>query len=236
MQMARNSRDQIISGVKQRYMGPGGMLNVASDITKIVKLLNTENKHLDTWQSYTALPTSPIVVNLGNVAEGSDSNQRTGRSIKVNKIDIIWNFTFSSGTPATSSTTNQYFNYYVVCYLKTPSTSGGSGFGIGELFDQDGSSNDSVLSLINDDTDENFQVMEAGQVEITLPYLGTVATYKSKVVTTTHRCNFHQTFNGSSASTICDNTIFVVVTALNPLNSGGVSSVQINSRIWFIDN
>jgi hypothetical protein len=203
---------------------------------KIARLLNTENKHVDIQNSNTVLPSASLILCCTPPAEGSDSNQRTGRSLKVDKIDLLLQFTYSTGTPATCAVQSQIFNWYLVRYLKTPSSGGTTVFNITEFLNQDANSQYTPMSLINDDTDENFQVMAAGTQHLTLPFLPTVASAFNAIQTHTHQCSFHQTFNGTTAATITDNCVFLVVTAMNASNTGGISNCTSTMRMWFVDN
>lgn len=233
----RTSRDSIVKTVKDRYTGKRAPLNIAKDIKTIMSLMNTENKHVDTVATaQTVHNTSSLVYGIGTVAQGSADNQRTGDSIKVDSIDLLFDFIYSSGTPATSATQDQMFNWYLVRYLKTPSSSGTVAFNISEFLNQDGNSNYTPISLPNTDTNENFQVMSSGQVSIMLPYLPTVSSNVHKVVEVSHKCSFHQTYSGSASTTIVDNMTFLVFTAISPLNTGGLSSVTVSARMWYIDN
>jgi hypothetical protein len=231
------SKDQVKRSVTQRYVKRGGLQQVASDIRELRKMLNTEEKHFDTVTAATTVTsTSSQVLAIGSMAEGSDSNQRTGRSIKIVRTDLNLVFTYSTGTPATTSIQNQYFNWYYVKYLKSAAGAGQTPFGISEFLNQDPGSNYTPISLPNPDTNENFQVLASGQIEVDLPDATTALSSRFKIITLQVDRVFHQTYNGSTAASISDNMCFLVFTALNAINAGGASNVAFGVRQWYVDN
>jgi len=237
IRFARNSRDQAVGFVKERYTGKNAAINIARDLSMLKSLMNTEDKHIDNvYASTSVVPTAAAVIGLGTVAEGSDSSQRTGRSVKLTKLDMLLNFQFSIGTLATAVNMNQIFNWYYIRYLKTPSSSGTSAFTITDFLNADVNSNVTPMSLINDDLNEDFSVLDAGQIDISFTDIAAGSSIKNKLVELTIPVNFHQTYNGTAASNIVDNMTFFVITALNPINAGGVSNVYISSRQWYIEN
>jgi len=231
------SKDQVRKQVTQRYAKRGGMKQIADDIKELRRILNTEEKHFDTVTATTSVTsTASQVLAIGSMAEGSDSNQRTGRSIKIVRTDINLLFAYSSGTPATTAIQNQWFNWYYVKYLKSAAGAGQTPFGISEFLNQDPGSNYTPISLPNPDTNENFAILASGQVEVDLPDSTTAASARYKVVQLQVDRAFHQTYNGTTAASISDNMCFLVVTALNAINAGGASSVSFGIRQWYVDN
>jgi hypothetical protein len=235
--MVRHSTDQVVKAVKSRYTGKGAGMNIATDMKALMSLMNTEEKHIDTIQTAVSVVNSGSqIIGLGTMAQGTTSSTRTGDSIKVIRIDLLMAFTFSSGTTATSTVGQQTFNWYLVRYLKTPSTSGTSSFGIAEFLNQDPGNTYTPLSLTNTDTNQNFQLMGSGQVNIQLQAIPATTFQVTKVVELSHPCSFHQDYSGASASTITNNMVFLVVTALNASNTGGTSTVQFSERMMYVDN
>lgn len=233
----RNSKDQLRNAAIRRYGRIGGVRQLISDVRELKSRFNTEDKHADTqFTSTSTVLSSPLLYAITPPAQGDDSNQRDGRSIKVNKIDLNMYFNYSTGTPATSAYQNQVFNWYVIRYLKTPSTNGTTNFTIADFLNNDAGGSTSPLSLPNTDTAENFSVLATGQVNIDLSYNTTISTNKCRMVEITIPVSFHQTFNGTATTTITDNCVFVLITALNPINTGGVSQVSGSNRLWFVDN
>ncbi len=235
--IARFSKDQVVGAVKARYTGPAAGANIARDMKTILSLVNTEDKQVYTLATTQAVQsTGSLVYGLGTMAQGTGGGQRIGDSIKINRIDLILNFSFASGTAATAAQANQTFNWYLVRYLKTPSSSGTVAFNISEFLNQDANGNYSVLSFPNTDTNENFQIMASGQQRIDLDVIPASSCTKSAVVTVSHPCSFHQDYTGSAATTIVNNMVFLVCTGLTTANTGGSSGVAIQSCMWFIDN
>lgn len=233
-QMARYSKDQIISSVKSRYTGKSAPGNIARDISTIMSLLNTEEKTIDTLTTAVNLnSTAPLVQAIGTCAQGTTGSTRTGDSIKVCKMDVILNFNFASGTAATTAQQNQVFNWYLVRYLKSTSA---TPFPVNDFLNVDPNGNTTPLSLINNDLNQNFQVMASGQRVVQLQFASTATSANFSVVELSHPCAFHQTYTGSAANTIADGMCFLVFTALSPANAGGVSQVTSSVRTWFVDN
>jgi hypothetical protein len=232
--MVRHSTDQVASAITHRYTGPKALSNVASDMKKVIALLNVEDKHVDTSIGTTSVTnTASLVVAVSGPIQGITGSTRTGDSIKINKIDLNIHFNYSSGTSATSIYTNQYFNWYLVRYLKTLSN---TPFAIGDMLNNDAGGNVTPMSLVNTDLIEDFQLMASGQVNVIVQKLGTVSTNDDELRFVSHECSFHQSYTGAGIASISDNQMFLVFTALNPINAGGVSSVQVQARTWFIDN
>jgi len=223
--------------VKKRYTGNKAVANIAKDLSMLKMLVNAEDKQIYTLATnQTVVQGTALVYGIGTVAQGNASNQRSGDSIRVNRIDLNLGFVYNSGTPATTAALDQTFNWYLVRYLKTPSSSGTTAFSIAEFLNQDANGNYTPLSFPNPDTAENFQLMANGQVHITLPAATTAISTVHKIVEISHPCSFHQEYNGSANSTITDNMCFLVFTAYNPINAGGASVVQVQSAMWYIDN
>jgi hypothetical protein len=233
--MVRKSTDQIAAGARQRYLGKGGINNIASDVMAISKLLNVEEKHTDSVFQGSITLTAPLQSSPFSIAEGTDSNQRTGRSVKVVRIDGNFQFIYSTGTALGSGAT-QYFNWYLVRYKKTPAASGTAVFNINEFLLTDTNGNISPLSLVNSDTIENFAILQMGQVSIDLQFASSTNVQKSKLVSFSHECGFHMTYNGTSAGNISDNDVQMVFTASDGINAGGQSLVLAGLRLFFVDN
>jgi hypothetical protein len=236
--MFKHSKDYIIKAASTRYTGRSAPLNIAHDLRVLSSMLNTEDKFINTLQTSSAVTSgSPLIYGIGTVSQGTTQNQRTGDSIKINKIDLIIQFYFSQGTLATSGIATQVFNYYLVKYNKTPSTSGTSSFAISEFIDADANGAYTALSFPNSDTNQNFTILSSGQVQLEVMALSATSTpIYSKLVQLSIPTSYHQTYNGASNTAITDNMTFVVVTALTAANAGGTSSVSIQSKMWFIDN
>ncbi len=233
----RQGTNQAVAVVKERYTGKSAGANIAKDIKTIMSLMNTEDKQVYTLATAQSVGSAgSLVYGIGTVAQGSASNQRTGDSIKINRIDLNLKFIYSSGTAASSNQATQVFNWYLVRYLKTPSTGGTTAFAIGEFLNTDGDGLYTPLSFPNPDTNQNFQLMASGSVTLDLSLVPTVSDAVSRVVSVSHPCSFHQNYSGAASTTITDNMTFLVFTGLNPANAGGVSQVVVNAAMWYIDN
>ncbi len=201
-----------------------------------MSIVNTEDKEAPaTYAPVTVNAANPLIQALPVPSQGTTGSARIGDSILVNRIDMDLTFQYS-GTAATATYADQTFRYWVVRYLKTPSTSGTSNFNLSEFLNVDSNTQYTTSSLMNTDTNQNFQVMVTGDVVVKLPTLASAQLTVSKTIPIRHSCHFHQLFNGSSASNITSNMVFLVVVALNPSNAAGISQVTNSSRVWYVDN
>lgn len=228
------SKDQAIERIGRRYSGPGTMTKISNDIKQLKALINTEEKHIDSSiTAFTVVDTAPVVQVITATAQGSGNSQRTGNSIKINRIDLNMSFTYDSGTVATSARQNQIFTWYLVRYLKTLSA---AAFSITDFLQNDINGNVTPLSMANTDLNEDFQVMANGIVNVDLHEATTAISNVIRMAQVSHPCSFHQTYTGSAASTIVDNNMFVVFTAINPINGGGISKATLFARMFYVDN
>jgi hypothetical protein len=229
------AKDQVAKPLLQRYSGPSGMRKLVSDVASMKAIVNTEDKHIDILAAAQQVSqTTSLIYGIGTMAQGTAVNQRIGDSIKINRIDLNLLFSFASGTATTIL--DQQFRWFLVRYLKTPAASGTSAFNISEFLNEDVNSDYTPLSLPNTDTNENFQVMAQGQVDLTLNVLSSVSSVATKSLSISHECAFHQDYSGAANTTITDNMVFLVFIASQGGNAGGSSSVTIGSRMWYIDN
>ena len=194
-----------------------------SDVSRLMSIINTEDKNVSIANSaVTVNTTTPQIIPLPTVAQGTSSSTRIGDSVLVNMIDMELTFQYS-GLAATATYANQHFRYWLVRYKKTPASSGTTPFSITEFLNLDAGGNATPMSLPNTDTNENFQIMDVGEVECVLPTLGSAALVKSVTKTIRHKCHYHEEYNGSASANICDNMSFLVVVALNGTNTGSLS-------------
>jgi hypothetical protein len=235
--MARQGTNQVVKAVKARYSGKSAPKNIASDIKTLMSLMNTEDKQIYTLATVQAVVnSSSLVYGIGTMAQGSASNQRTGDSVKINRIQLNLVFSYNTGTPATNFSQNQVFNYYLVRYLKTPSSSGTVAFNISEFLNTDANGTYTPASFPNPDTNQNFHLITSGQIAVDLPFVPAAISATNKVVSLDLPVSFHQDYSGSASTTITDNMCFLVFTALSPNNAGGSSTVSVNAAMWYIDN
>jgi len=230
------AKDQLISAARSRYGGKSAISNIMKDISMLKAVLNTENKHVDTLFDLSTNNTLPVITFLGSIAQGTTNNTRIGDSVKLDRIDTNITFTYQLGTPATSATMCQIYRWFIVKYLKTPSSGGSSAFAIGDFLNNDVNGQVTPLSLPNTDLSEDFHIIDSGLVELVLPYLGTVNSIISKTISMSENVSFHQTFNGSAGSNIVDNALFLVVVSQNGNNAGASANVYVGNRIWYVDN
>jgi hypothetical protein len=234
-EMVKHSTDQMIGFAKQRYGGKAAAANIARDLTLLKSMLNVEKKRIDSLVgAFNVNSTTPAILFVNAPAEGATNSQRTGDSIKVVRYDALVKFSYGTGTSNTIG--NQIFNYYLVRYLKTPSTAGSTPPGIGEMLLVDPDGNLTPLSLVNDDTIENFQFLLQGTIDVRPQYATAPNNNFSLLIPLSHECGFHQTFNNTTAASICDNAVFWIFTAANATNTAGSSTVEYSTRCWYVDN
>jgi hypothetical protein len=239
MRIAKTSANNIVDAGKKRYFSKNAksnVSNIAKDLMFLKSIINVEGKHIETVSNATVTVASSLVSALTAPATGSDSNQRNGRSIRIKRIDVNMTFTMTSGTAATSSNGNQRFQWYLVQYLDTPSASGASPFAIADFLDQDQASNYTPMSLPDPDTAQDFKVLATGLVDVPVLTVPATNTAFTKFVDLSVDCDFHQSFNSTTAASIVENNICLVFTAQHSANTGGSSTIAYNARVWFIDN
>jgi hypothetical protein len=228
----KRSIDQLIGAGKARYGGKTGVANIARDLNSLRMMLNTENKHVDQIAIFQGVTNaSPTNLFLTPSAEGTDSNNRTGRSVKLDRVDMLLRFNYNGGT--TTSIATQTFRWFLVKWLKTPTSGANGGFPLSAFLLTDASGNYSPMSLANTDTAENFRIMAQGLEKMTMPLnFATVET----IVEVSVPCQFHQSYDGTAATDICDGAIYFICLGMVANATGGSSGVTPTFRTWFIDN
>jgi len=233
--IVRKSTDQVIGSIKERYTGKSAALNIARDFKLLKSMMNTELKQVYTLPSAQSVNNSTsLVYGIGTMAQGTASNQRSGDSVKISRIDLTMRFRYGNGT--VPSISNQTFNWYLLRYLKTPSAAGTTAFNINEFLITDGDALYTPLSFPNTDTNQNFQIMSSGTLRIDLDLIPAANCSKAQTVVVSHDCSFHQDYAGSASTTITNNMCFMVFTALSAANTGGQSDVMVNAVMWYVDN
>lgn len=209
-------------------------MNVANDINMLRKLINTEEKHVDSLMGViTVLVAGPGNVQITTCAEGDDNNQRNGRSIKVFRFDLMMRFQWNGGTATVQA--NNHYRWFLVRWNRVPTGGVGGGFAVADFVNTDYSgTNYTPLSLPNTDNSQAFQILAEGLVQ--MPEQALQATTVERIVNITHQCSFHQTFNGSSTANLNSNSVQLVVLSMNNAAAGGVSQFEGCCRMWFIDN
>lgn len=216
---------------KQRYSGKKGVANIARDINMLRGLINTEEKQLVSgWVAQTVQSTAASINVLAAPAEGSDSNQRTGRSIKYNRITMFLNFTWNAGTSGNLAT--QTFRWFILRWNNSPST-GVTTPSITDFLVQDPNAQFTPLSLPNPDTATDFAVIGTGLVTLTQPAQNQVV---DRFVEFDAPLGFHQTFNTTAASGACTNMLSICVVSMHAFGAGGQSNYTGNIRTYYIDN
>jgi hypothetical protein len=233
--MSRFSTD-VATAVSNRYLKSGGMSRMALDVSRLMSLINTEDKQVNQLTGASNVtPAASLVQALPTIAQGTSASTRIGDSVLINRIDLELEFQYS-GTAATATSTDQTFRFWLIRYKKTPPTGGITPFNISEFLDLDSNGNYSVQSFMNTDTNENFQIMHTQDVYLKLPTLASATLFVNKNIPIRHLPHFHQAYNGPTAASITDNMMFFVCVSLTPANTGGASVVSTAFRVWFVDN
>lgn len=237
--MIRSAGNSVVAAGKKRYFSKNGKQNVtnlAKDVMMLQKLLNTEMKYVNTKTGNNITNTAGFVDVLTSAAEGSDSTQRTGRSIKIQRVDVNLEFIYSSGTAATSAEQDCRFSWFVIQYLATPSTSGATAFNIADFLDTDMSGNYTSMSMGDPDTARDFRILANGIVDTQIQSVPAASYAARGYASACIDTNFHQSFNSTTAASIVDNNICIVLTAQRAVNTGGACQYNMNARMWFTDN
>ncbi len=220
------------------------MAQMSRAIGKIRKNLNSEQKFLD----QTSVPANcasdvPVVIALTPPAQGDTSSTRDGNSIKVTRIDLKLGFSFAAGgTGDVTVNNNQIFQWYLFRWKKTPTSSGSTPPSIGDIFLVDGNGAYTTNSLLNVNTNANYQLMANGTVDLEVPYWTISGTSDNSVnreiVDVVHNCEFHQYFSSTTAASITDNLVFMVILASSGGNgsTNNLSQYQLSARVWYVDN
>jgi hypothetical protein len=219
------------------------MSGLSREVGRLRRNLNTEQKFIDQLTSLTTVDSANSnVLAITPPAQGDTQNLRDGNSIKVVRMDLNILFAFTVNDNDLTSQANQIFHWYIFRWKKTPTSSGSTPPTIGDIFLVDGNGNYSTLSLLNVNTNQNYQLMANGEVcvEPKTTVSGGTDDYSTarEMVHIVHNCEFHQYFSSTTAASITDNLCFMVFLASNVQNSGAgsASSYQASIRTWFVDN
>lgn len=213
----------------------GSMVQIQKAIRKIEGALNTEHNFLDQIASPQSVTSaSSYVVAITPPAQGDNVGTRTGDSIKIDRLDIKMIFSYSAGSSVIN--TSQIFNWYIFRWNKTPTTSGSTPPAIGDLFLVDPSGNFTPQSLTNPYNNQNFQYITGGQTVVNLPIGGASSGAQNIPVEVSHDLVCKQKFSSTTAASITDNLLFMVLLAQYPINTSGASTVAYSIRQWYIDN
>jgi hypothetical protein len=238
-QIVTRAANSAVDAGRQRYFSKNGkqnLSNLTKDVMFLKRIINSELKHIETVTSANFNPSTGAVVALTSVAEGSDSTQRTGRSIKIQRIDLNMQIMYSTGTAATTQFLDNRFTWFLVQYLATPSTSGSAAFAIADFLDVDNNSTYSCMSMADPDTAKDFRVLASGLCDVHFGVVPATSAEARAYVNSSTACGFHQAFNSTTAASIVDNNVCVVITARNATNTGGALQYTLNARMWFSDN
>jgi len=178
---------------------------------------------------------TPSTVAITTPAGGTTNTTRIGNRIRVRAFDLLLNAIYSGGS--TTLYQQQIFQARLFRYKKTSSTSGATPPSLSELLVVDANSDYSPLSLVNPNTCDNFQILTDSILSVDLNF-GVASNVAGNSRLGLHRveCDFEMEFNSSSATGVCNNMVFVALTALNPANASGSSNVYYNVRMYFEDS
>jgi len=90
--LARTTQNRKTSGAVGEYFEDAWSLakRTATGLNEIRKLINIEEKNLETLVSATAFDTNGTVYSISTVAQGTDYTQRVGDSIRMQHIQVRW--------------------------------------------------------------------------------------------------------------------------------------------------
>jgi hypothetical protein len=203
----------------------------------IRQMLNSEHKHIELLLGVTSVtPGTMLIESLTAPAEGTDSNQRTGRSVKVTNVEGIIEFKLTGSTSATAAPIVYFVRYFIVKW--NAQSTGGTGTPplASDFLITDSDSNYTTLSLRNPDNNEDFTVLATELVRLSFEgsnvQSGTAPTCTSLVNFESHH-SFHQSFNSTTAASISENSIWMFVVAKDAV---GALSLECSLRTWYVDN
>ncbi len=90
--LARTTQNRKTSGAVGEYFEDAWSLakRTATGLNEIRKLINIEEKNLETLVSSAAFDTNGTVYSISTVAQGTDYTQRVGDSIRMQHIQVRW--------------------------------------------------------------------------------------------------------------------------------------------------
>jgi hypothetical protein len=161
---------------------------------------------------------------------------RIGNSIDCIRLEGNLQFLFGTGTGATLASANQTYRWYIVKYNKTLDTTYASPPSITTFLDADQSSNYSVMSLPDVEHEQDWTIFASGQVDVEIyNFNASVNSVYTKNITFRHDCNFPIDFDSTGAGSVCENLPFLICTAMNPGNTGGLNNIAWNMRMVYTD-
>jgi len=232
------AKDYVIDAGRRRYGGKDAVKNIIHDVGLIKTMLNTELKHVRNLQGATTCNTTTSVVGGNNsilpIAAGTDNNQRTGRSVKLHHMDVLFRFDWYGGSTGLVGT--QVFRWFVVLCKDLNSSNTSSA--IGNFLDVDPNSNYTPQSMRNIDLHDQFRVLAEGQVELDMyaSFTSGVNGQLSRIVPLTLPLGIHQNFSNTTSASCETNYLQIFVVALNTGGTGTVSTVSWVSQTYFVDN
>ncbi len=186
-----------------------------SDIARIMRIINVEDKYIDVSASGTALTGSWQLVLLNGITTGTSSVTRNGQSIKMLRMEFRYNLAINilSTNPQTAR---------VVVFKDRQSNA--SAPTATDVFPASSVSSRVVGYL------DRFQILY--DETITLSPNG----QEIQVASTILGLNVHEKFNAGTAGTIADITENSLYLMFYSDNGSNFPSITYYSRIYFVDN
>lgn len=116
---------------------------------KVLPFLNTEQSFLDTQTSVATINSTHTILQLCNMVQGDDHEQRQGDQVKFTSISIKWTFKLASDSSAPA--------FIRVMLIRDKQTNGAI-YTAGDIF-TDASVDDTIVSALNLDNKYRFDVI-----------------------------------------------------------------------------
>jgi len=195
-----------------------------------------EAKYVDTVSSAAVVNTSSLVDPFTMPAQGITPLTRIGNSIDCIRLEGSLQFFFGSGTASPVPNASQVFRWYIVKYNKTLDTTFGAPPSINTFLDADQGGNYTPMSLPDVEHMKDWTIFASGQETMDLNAWNTAGnTNKTHIVSFVHECSFPIDFDSTGAASCCNNLPFLIVTAMNAVNTGSLSNIAWNMRTVFTD-
>lgn len=186
---------------------------LAKAIVPIAHAINTESKYLDTAGTSSPTSSTPTIICLNNLAQGTTDNNRIGNSILAQSVDIRLTFQYN----VTAGFNN--IRYMII----VDKMQAGTPLTLAQLLEN----TTYFMSPLNKDNSDRFVVVKDKIVN--------VSDVKDKFTETKifKRLNFHIRFSGPTTADVGPNSVYLVAFTNSTVNA---PVMNYYTRIHFTDN
>lgn len=186
----------------------------------VKSLLNVETKNHDVQQSLVTVTTTPVIVQLTNIAQGDTTNTRDGAQCKVTQLEFRMQVLLNSTTATRSA-----FRCLIICDRQTNQAI----YTAADVL-EDVSATDMVFSPINLDNKRRFQILADFVTFVSIASSTIIRQYKRYI-----KLNKLIRFDGSTPdiTDLTQNSLSLLMVSSEATNGPQITTF---SRIRFIDN